>query len=291
MPRARSGRLPNRTDFRDVTHPSSSRLAGSSTTPAAARTVKPSFFSWELSGFYGTRSSRATTPMLQVHTGRAISFVHQIGLLGVLSVACSAMSKPYERELPAGMAVLGLVIERPGETVKAIAQLLGQRFSYARFADSAAHNALPRYEDQGFVRRVSGGGEQRRSTDRYVATEAGESEFREWLVAVCDGPPTLRDALHGRMEFSEPRHLSFLIEGTKFQLAHCTNAFYESHARLKSFERRARDPKDYRAEIKAALLHDQTVVWGQMMRRLERLAKHLETIQGNCEEAAEEDGG
>lgn len=200
------------------------------------------------------------------------------------------MAKTYEGELPAGMAVLGLVIESPGETVSRIAQLLTQRFAYAGFADSSAYNTLPRFAKRGLVQLVEGEESHRSATDRYEATEAGNTEFREWLHAVTAGPPVMRDALHGRMEFCTEYDVPFLIQRFEFELSHCTRMFVESRARLHTFERRRHDPDDVMARVRALLLHDQLTAWGQRVHRLERLVRDLETNGPNLTAGMERSG-
>lgn len=200
------------------------------------------------------------------------------------------MAKTYEGDLPAGMVVLGLVIERPGETVSTIAQMLAQRFSYAGFADSSAYNTLPRYAKRGLVELVEGSATQQSATDRYAVTEAGSATFREWLRAVTAGPPVMRDALHGRMEFCRAGDLPFLIQRFRFERTHCTKLLMEAGVRLRSFERRNRDRMDVVAKVRAALLHDQALAWGQRVKRLERLVTYLETVGANSGQGGMEHG-
>src|SRR6202035_3792591 len=80
------------------------------------------------------------------------------------------MSRVNPAELPGSMAVLGLVIEQPNDTVSHIGHCLGQRFTRARFARSTAHSSLPRLAYSGRVRRTHLERGNDRSLDRYEAT-------------------------------------------------------------------------------------------------------------------------
>ena len=83
------------------------------------------------------------------------------------------MSRVNPAELPGSMAVLGIVIEQPNDTVSHIGHCLGQRFSRARFARSTAHSSLPRLAHSGRVRRTHLERGNDRSLDRYEATAGG----------------------------------------------------------------------------------------------------------------------
>jgi hypothetical protein len=114
------------------------------------------------------------------------------------------MSKPNPAELPGSMVVLGLLIEKPGQSVAEVAQSLESRFSHSRFDPATAHNALPQMarggRGQPRVRCIHlTPGRGHRAQDRYVPTDEGVSVYRAWMRAVPSesGPPALREALYG----------------------------------------------------------------------------------------------
>lgn len=198
------------------------------------------------------------------------------------------MARTYEGELQASMAVLGIVIERPGETVASIAHLLGERFSYAQFASSAAYNTLPRQAAKGLVRRVGGG---TGANERYEATKAGEKAFRMWLRKASLAPLAVREALHGRMEFATAADIPMLIDAIEQERKVCQRTYEKWHAKLSAAELSAdRSPE---AEIHAAILHDHCMIWVARVKRMQRLTALMETIAANCadeKQAADDEG-
>jgi hypothetical protein len=105
----------------------------------------------------------------------ALARVHPLEPLAIgLDPGCDHVA---EHLLPGSMAVLGLVIEQPNDTVSHIGHCLGQRFTRARFARSTAHSSLPRLAHSGRVRRTHLERGNDRSLDRYEATTEGMEAF------------------------------------------------------------------------------------------------------------------
>ena len=183
------------------------------------------------------------------------------------------------------MVVLGIVIERPGETASGIAHLVGRRFAYTRWSRSAAYNALPPLLKQGSVRRVYHAPGRQRSFDRYEATDEGVVDLREWVRASSNVPVALREALHGRVEFSELDDLPALIESLRVELEVCKKEYVESRRQLHVVEASgpSRGASWSEIEIEAAVLSDQSLIWWQRIERLRRLSQRLEEILG-CDE-------
>src|SRR4030088_1286884 len=110
--------------------------------------------------------------------------------------------------LSAGEAVLGLLIERPGNSYQVERRLEG-RFGSAQFAHGTAYHALKRLARQGLIRPVASR-EPRAAGDvtpralsavAYEATNDGVAHFEDWLRASISTPP-VREELHAKIAFS-----------------------------------------------------------------------------------------
>src|SRR5437763_13088426 len=188
------------------------------------------------------------------------------------------MSRTNIGELSASMAVLGLVIEEPRDA-SCVAQRLSDRFRPARFAPSTAHMTLPRLEAQGFVRRAPANGS---SHTRYEATEEGVEHFRTWLRTSPTGPPALREALHARIELSEPGDLEQLIEITDRERRTCEREYAAARGRVEEARQVARlngSDSDWSALVRDVVMVDEAMIWAYRAARLERLPGRLETLR------------
>jgi DNA-binding PadR family transcriptional regulator len=124
--------------------------------------------------------------------------------------------------LSAGEAVLGLVIEQPGNSYQ-LEQRLERRFGSAQFSHATAYHALKRLAKQGLIRPVedtsptapsSAGG--RGDTAElpatfYEATPAGIAHFRRWLRSSTAMPP-VREELQAKIAFCGPEDLPRMVE-------------------------------------------------------------------------------
>src|SRR4051794_33052145 len=129
------------------------------------------------------------------------------------------------------MAVLGLVIEEP-EDAACVAQRLSERFRPARFAPSTAHMTLVRLEAQGLVRRAEPIGARDGASDLYEATDEGVDRFRRWLRESPAVLPALREALHARIELSQPGDLERVIEITDRERRACEREYAAACGRV-----------------------------------------------------------
>jgi DNA-binding PadR family transcriptional regulator len=117
--------------------------------------------------------------------------------------------------LSAGEAVLGLVIEQPGNSYQ-LEQRLEGRFGSAQFGHATAYHAMRRLARQGLIRAVDGteagtaeaGGSP---ATAYEATAAGIEHFEHWLLASTSTPP-VREELHAKVAFCRPADLPRMIE-------------------------------------------------------------------------------
>ena len=193
-------------------------------------------------------------------------------------------------ELSASMAVLGLVIEEP-ENASCVAQRLSERFRPARFAPSTAHMTLPRLEAQGFVRRVASRDASDCQQGRYEATEEGVEHFRGWLRQSPAALPALREALHARIDLSQPADLERVIEITDRERRACERECAAARGRLEEARQVARFKgagDDWSTLVREVVMVDESMIWAYRAARLERLRARLEGLRSRLAERSDD---
>ena len=134
------------------------------------------------------------------------------------------MGRTTVQPLSAGDAVLGLVIELPGNSYQ-LEQRLEGRFGSAQFSHATAYHALQRLAKQGLIRPIEDSSpavQSAASADAdadvaelpataYEATPAGIAHFRRWLRASTATPP-LREELQAKIAFCGPEDLPRMVE-------------------------------------------------------------------------------
>jgi Transcriptional regulator PadR-like family len=134
------------------------------------------------------------------------------------------MGRMTAQPLSAGDAVLGLVIELPGNSYQ-LEQRLEGRFGSAQFSHATAYHALKRLAKQGLIRPIADSSPAPQSAasadddadvaelpaTAYEATPAGIAHFRRWLRASTATPP-LREELQAKIAFCGPDDLPRMIE-------------------------------------------------------------------------------
>jgi len=189
------------------------------------------------------------------------------------------MSRVNPAELPGSMAVLGIVIEQPNDTVTHIGQCLGRRFTRARFARSTAHSTLPRLARAERVHRTHQAPGSDRSKDRYEATSGGLEVFRAWMFEQPSATPALRDAMYGRIELCRLEDLPRLIEMARQEEAISADLYAEAAFRLRQHTAtRQRDPADYARQVREVLLYADPMHWASRSERYKVIADRLEEI-------------
>ena len=176
------------------------------------------------------------------------------------------------------MAVLGLVIEQPNDTVSHIGHCLGQRFTRARFARSTAHSSLPRLAHSGRVRRTHLEGGNDRSLDRYEATAEGLEAFHAWMFELPSATPALREAMYGRIEFCRPEDLPRLIKMVRQEEAISDDMYREAAWRLRQQRLKKTGPTDHARRIREVLLYADPLHWSSRAERYALIAERLEEI-------------
>ncbi len=188
------------------------------------------------------------------------------------------MSRVTPAELPGSMAVLGLVIEQPNDTVSHIGHCLGQRFTRSRFARSTAHSSLPRLAHSGRVRRTHLERGNDRSRDRYEATVEGIEAFRAGMFELPSAKPALREAMYGRIELCGLEDLPRLIAMVRREEAVSDDLYREAALRLRRQRLKNPDASDYARRIREVLLYADPMHWSARSERYALIAERLEEI-------------
>jgi hypothetical protein len=194
------------------------------------------------------------------------------------------MARAKPAELPGSMAVLGLVIERPDQTVSYYGQALESRFARARWAASFVHSTLPQMARgrQVRVQRTFAAPGKDRSSDRYAPTELGRELHCVWMHALPSALPPIRDGIYGRLEFAKPEQLPLLIQMAYEEVRIASELFAETTALLRKHEIKRERPKRTNPEtdvvrgMRETALYVDPLIWSSRASVYELIAEHLE---------------
>lgn len=188
-------------------------------------------------------------------------------------------------DLSASMAILGLLVQQP-DTAAGIGIRLVELFPRAHWSRSVVHNNLPSLAKQRLVRLVAEGSEP--ALDRYEATAEGIVRFREWVHQSTTLPPTVRDALQGRLPFVELDDLMSLVGMVRQSEDAYRMEYAAAQVRVKTITRsmrRSHGTVEWRAKLQFIQSGDEAMLLGLMLRRLQRLGDELETLLEECSAA------
>jgi DNA-binding PadR family transcriptional regulator len=201
------------------------------------------------------------------------------------------MAAPNPADLPGTIAILGLLIERPDQTVADVKEGLKKRFPGCRFDHTTAHTALLRMSRAGRssarVRCTYRSPGRIRTQDQYRVTQAGMETFRAWMYAMPTGVPALREALYGRIELCQLEDLPELIRIGREEVLVANDLFSQGKAELSKYleqNRRRRDPveqprrEDHLREVRKVLLHVTPEYWSWRSSHFDEIVRHLEDI-------------
>jgi hypothetical protein len=185
------------------------------------------------------------------------------------------------------MAVLGLVVERPRQTVAWYAKALGERFPQANFGKSAAYNAL-RQMSQGSAPRVActrqHSGDDR-SLDQYGPTRAGRAELREWMFRPPAAIPAVRQAMYGRVGLARLDELASLIHILRKEEKIATSLYAEANNELRKHEivRKSGNggrttPAEFERAMRETWLYVGPMHWSSRAELCMNVIEHLEEI-------------
>jgi hypothetical protein len=189
------------------------------------------------------------------------------------------------------MAVLGLVIERPNQTVSYYAQALARRFPRARFAAPTAYNALKQMGEGRNVRveRIHVAPGEDRSDDRHAPTQRGHEVYRAWMYALPASSPPIREAIYGRIELADIEYLPQLIYFAREEERIAIDLWADARDKL----RKHKDKRDHRARhmgrvdymrrIRDTWLYVDPLHWSSRAVLFDTVAQHLEEIADEAE--------
>jgi hypothetical protein len=201
------------------------------------------------------------------------------------------MPKRTRTELPATMAIAGLLKEKPNQTVAEVREGLAERFPSAGWHRTTARTVLPQMAHGGHgrprVRRTYEAPHGQSELDRYELTRAGEDVFRAWMYAVPSGTPTLREALFGRIELCQLEDVPELIRIAREEELIARDLYSAASVKLKQRredhdERRgASDLDDAQQQLQSlreVLLYVTPSWWGKRHEFFKEVRHQLEKI-------------
>jgi DNA-binding PadR family transcriptional regulator len=197
------------------------------------------------------------------------------------------MSRARTTGLPAGEAVLGLVIERPDHGFS-LERRLQTRFPAARFAYSTAYNALKRLQKGGLVRVVEA---DPTGPDEvtYEASQKGVEHFRNWVRAPTSGPVS-REELHAKIALCEPRDLPRLIDVLHSEELACIAELDRIRERMvaeqQSAGRRSLAEQSWSELMNRGVVHGEVAFWGGRITQLAHLRSYLDELREEAERRA-----
>jgi hypothetical protein len=197
------------------------------------------------------------------------------------------MARPHADELPAHMAVLGLVVERPNQTVAYYATELAERFPHARFGKPTAYTAL-RQMAKGKDPRVrltrSGPGAER-ALDLYEPVPLGLEAFRSWMFRPPIAIPAVRHAIYGRIELARLEDLPQLISIVREEEDIATDLYADASGALRKHEIKqkgtddgAKTRADFEREIRETWLYVGPLHWSGRSTLCSVILERLEEI-------------
>jgi DNA-binding PadR family transcriptional regulator len=192
------------------------------------------------------------------------------------------MGRTAAQPLSAGEAVLGLVIELPGNSYQLERRLEG-RFGSAQFGHATAYHALKRLAKQDLIRPVSDSNEadaiaRAEAGDLpatvYEATPAGITHFRRWLLASTATPP-LREELQAKIAFCGREDLPRMIQIVREAELACGAQLKDLNERMRR-ERRLQGDDQWRRLMGMIVTAGDVAWWDARIRWLQALRQYLQ---------------
>jgi hypothetical protein len=188
------------------------------------------------------------------------------------------------------MAVLGLVVERPNQTVAYYANELTERFPHARFAKGTAYTALRQMAKgkEPRVRLTRQGPGSERTLDLYGPAPDGVDTFRAWMFRPPIARPAVRHLIYGRIELARLEDLPQLISIVREEEDIATDLYAAASGKLRQHEiKKGTDdgPKtraDFEREIRATWLYAGPLHWSSRATLCTVVLERLEEIAGEA---------
>jgi DNA-binding PadR family transcriptional regulator len=193
--------------------------------------------------------------------------------------------------LSAGEAVLGLLIEQPGNCYQLERRLEG-RFGSAQFAHGTAYHAVRRLSKDGLIRAVDQAGGPALlaraevgslPATAYEATAQGIAHFEDWLRSSTSIPP-VREELLAKVAFCGPADLPRMIEIVRDAELACTARLKEVNERMRT-ERRLGGDDAWRRLMGLIVTASDVAWWDARIKWLQQLRTYLQR-EGQRYEAA-----
>jgi hypothetical protein len=196
------------------------------------------------------------------------------------------MGRTTSQPLSAGEAVLGLVIEQPGNSYQLERRLDG-RFGSAQFGHATAYHALKRLTKQGLIRPIedsspptdsSGGADAETSefsATTYEATQAGVAHFKHWLRASSATPP-VREELQAKIAFCGPEDLPRMVEIVREAELACAAQLEDLNERMRR-QRRLEGDDPWRRLMGMIVTAGDVAWWDSRIKWLQALRQYLQS--------------
>jgi len=197
------------------------------------------------------------------------------------------MSRARTTGLPAGEAVLGLVIEQPDHGFS-LERRLEARFGAAQFGYSTAYSALKRLRKEELVRVAELESKPVRKAI-YEATPKGIEHLHEWVRAPTSAL-VLREELHAKVALCEPRDLPRLIDVVHVEELACVAELDRIRERMVTEQELASgrpvEQEQWSKLMDRAVAHGEAAVWGGRITQLAQLRNYLEELRDEAERRA-----
>ena len=196
------------------------------------------------------------------------------------------MGRTTAQPLSAGEAVLGLVIEQPGNSYQLERRLDG-RFGSAQFGHATAYHALKRLTKQGLIRPIEDSSPSADSaadantetaefsTTTYEATPEGLAYFKNWLRASTATPP-VREELTAKISFCGPEDLPRMIELVREAELACAVQLEELNERMRR-QRRLEVDDPWRRLMGMIVTAGDVAWWDSRIKWLQALRQYLQS--------------
>jgi DNA-binding PadR family transcriptional regulator len=196
------------------------------------------------------------------------------------------MGRTTSQPLSASEAVLGLVIELPGNSYQLERRLEG-RFGSAQFGHATAYHALQRLTKQGLIRPVEdssppAGAPTDDGTEAaelpgtaYEATPEGVAHFKHWLRASSATPP-VREELQAKIAFCGPEDLPRMVEIVREAELACVAQLEDLNERMRR-QRRLEVDDPWRRLMGIIVTAGDVAWWDSRIKWLQALRQYLQS--------------
>jgi DNA-binding PadR family transcriptional regulator len=196
------------------------------------------------------------------------------------------MGRTTAQPLSASEAVLGLVIESPGNSYQLERRLEG-RFGSAQFGHATAYHALKRLTKQGLIRPVEDSSPPAESSadhgaeaaelpgTTYETTPEGVAYFKHWLRASSATPP-VREELQAKIAFCGPEDLPRMVEIVREAELACAAQLEDLNERMRR-QRRLEVDDPWRRLMGMIVTAGDVAWWDSRIKWLQALRQYLQS--------------